>query len=286
MSTPPATGLLDTHARASGPDADAAVRGSLTAPTIHDTWESMYRTSANERFFELVFDEVTRLASRRGPSPTFLDAGCGIGAHASRLARRDFVVQAVDVSGVVVERARESLARQGLSERVDVRQADLLNLPFETNTFDNTLSWGVLMHVPDVARALGELARVTQRSGIVILNEINSASPEAHLLRLLFPRIAKSDVRITRTPAGFEHWAETESGPLMWRHADLDWLVREASDRGLVLRRRIPSQFTELYAEMPSRWIADAMHAVNRVWFTRVRAPGPAMANVLVFEKV
>lgn len=269
----------------SAPSADELVRGSLGKPAIHDTWESMYRTSANERFYELVFDELARLVPRPRAVTTFLDAGCGIGAHSSRLARRGFAVEAVDFSEVVVQRARTNIASQGLEGRITVRQADLLDLPFEAGNFDNTLCWGVLMHVVDVSSALSQLARVTRPGGAVVINEINARAPEARLLRALFRRIAKSDIRIRRTPAGFEHWATTPTGPLMWRHADIDWLVREGSRRGLVLRRRMPGQFSELYAEMPASWLADAVHAVNRIWFERVRAPGPAVANVLVFEK-
>src|ERR1039458_374646 len=267
------------------PIADQLVRGSLGKPAIHDKWESKYRTRTNERFYELVFDELARLVPRHRTTTTFLDAGCGIGAHSSRLARRGFIVEAVDFSDVVIERARANVASQGLKARISVHQADLLELPFEAETFDHALCWGVLMHVPDVSAALSQLARVTRPGGAIVINEINARAPEARLLRMLFPHMRNREIQIKRTPAGFEHWETTPTGPLMWRHADINWLVREASRSGLILRRRIPGQFSELYTKMPARWLADGVHAVNRIWFERVRMPGPAVANVLVFEK-
>jgi 2-polyprenyl-3-methyl-5-hydroxy-6-metoxy-1,4-benzoquinol methylase len=261
------------------------VLDTLRCAGIHDAWERRYRTPANERFYEQVFDELVRLIPRPGASTGFLDAGCGIGAHASRLARRGFAVEAVDVSDAILERARANLAAQGLFERVTVRQASLLALPYDSESFDGVLCWGVLMHVPNVRAAISELARVTRIGGTVVINEINASAPEPRLMRILFPRIARSGVRIERTDAGFEHWAMTAEGMIMWRHADIGWLVDEAGRNGLSLRRRLPGQFSELYAEMPVKRLADAVHALNGFWFARVRAPGPAAANVLLFEK-
>jgi 2-polyprenyl-3-methyl-5-hydroxy-6-metoxy-1,4-benzoquinol methylase len=267
------------------PGADQRVRESLGEPAIHDRWESQYRTLANERFYDLVFDELARLVPRDRAIPTFLDAGCGIGAHSIRLAHRGFRVQAVDFSDVVAERARANVSGEGLQERISVRQADLLELPFEAEAFDHALCWGVLMHIPDVSSALAELVRVTKPGGKIVINEINAQAAEARLKRAVFTRMGTREIHVRRTPAGFEHWEETASGPLMWRHADIDWLVREASRRGLRLERRMPGQFSELYANMPRQWLADVVQGVNRVWFERVRMPGLAVANVLVFHK-
>jgi SAM-dependent methyltransferase len=261
--------------------ADELVRGTLAEAAIHDGWERLYRTPANERFYELVFDELARLVPRDRGVTTFLDAGCGVGAHSLRLARRGFSVEAVDFSEIIVERARANVFSHGLEKRVRVRRGDLLELPFEEESFDHALSWGVLMHIPDVSSALAQLARVTRSGGKIVISEINAWALEARLQRAAFQR----KLQIKRTPAGFEHWAKTPSGPLMWRHADIDWMVHEGTRFGLSLERRLPGQFSELYVYMPARALSNAVQAVNRVWFARVRMPGPAVANVLVFHK-
>jgi len=258
---------------------------TLSSSGIHDAWERRYRTPANERFYEQVFDELMALIAPLGPDARFLDAGCGIGAHAARLARRGFSVDAIDASAQILERAAANLAAQGLSSRVTLRQGSLLDLPYPAGGFDGVLCWGVLMHVPDVSTAVSELARVTRAGGRLIVNEINSGAPEPRLMRALFPRVASSGVRIERTEAGFEHWAMTAEGPMMWRHADLGWLVAEARRNGLVPLRRIAGQLSESYAEMPAGSLAAAVHSVNSFWFRRIRRPRPAAANILVFEK-
>jgi hypothetical protein len=100
----------------------------------------------------------------------------------------------------------------------------------------------------------------------------------------LLPRFAKSTIRLRRTPAGFEHWTTTESGPLMWRHTDIPWLCREMARQGLRLEARRASQLSELYTRLPGP-LALPVHAANRIWFQSIRRPGPAVANVLVFRK-
>jgi ubiquinone/menaquinone biosynthesis C-methylase UbiE len=166
-----------------------------------------------------------------------------------------------------------------------VERADVLALPYEDGAFGGVLSWGVLMHVPDVRKALSELARVTASDGVIILNEVNAGAPEAHLLRALLPRFAKSRVTLRHRPEGVEHWTETTSGPLMWRHADIAWLVAQMAKLGFTLRVRRAAQLSELYTRPRPRFLAPAVHALNTAWFERVRMPAPALGNLLVFHR-
>jgi ubiquinone/menaquinone biosynthesis C-methylase UbiE len=266
------------------PDSQA-VRDSLSQPEIHRAWEDAYRTDGNERFYEMVFDELVRVLPPPIPGSELLDAGCGVGANSLRIARRGFTVRAVDFSDAVLEPARQNVRAHGLEDRIQVERADLLALPYDERAFTHVVCWGVLMHVPDIARAVAELARVTASGGAVAVNEINARAPEARLLRAVLPRVARSDIELKPTPAGIEHWTETPSGPLMWRHADLGWLVAEMASHGLSLRVRRAAQLSELYTRVRVPALASAIHALNTTWFRRVRWPGPALGNLLVFER-
>jgi 2-polyprenyl-3-methyl-5-hydroxy-6-metoxy-1,4-benzoquinol methylase len=262
-----------------------AVRDSLGRPEIHDQWESAYRSDRNERFYERVFDElVTFLPATIGDSEV-LDAGCGGGAHSLRLARRGFKVRAIDFSESVLGPAREKARAHGLEDRIRVQQADLLELPFEDGAFSGVLCWGVLMHVPDVRKALSELARVTAPDGVLILNEVNAAAPEARLLRAVLPRFAKTEITLRETPEGIEHWTQTASGPLMWRHANIPWFVAQVESLGFSLRLRRAAQLSELYTRPRPKFLQPAVHALNTAWFERVRRPSPALGNMLVFDR-
>lgn len=58
-----------------------------------------------------------------------IDIGCGTGRHSIELAKRGYSVTGVDLSGSMLERAREK-ARQN-DVKIDFLQVDARNLPFE-----------------------------------------------------------------------------------------------------------------------------------------------------------
>ena len=84
-----------------------------------------------------------------------------------------------------------------------------------------------------------------------------------------------------RTPAGLETVRDTPTGPLLIRHANIPWLIREFERHGLTLERRQPGQLTELYTRLP---FPRAVHALNRAW-ARYGSAGPAFGNVLTFRR-
>jgi ubiquinone/menaquinone biosynthesis C-methylase UbiE len=177
---------------------------------------------------------------------------------------------------------------------VRFEQGDLLNLPFGEHTFDFVLCWGVLMHIPEVERAISELARVVKPNGFLIVSEVNMWSIESTLRRALSSALGRSLIRRLRGreaaelrvgAAGAEYWYHTEAGPLFVRQARIPWLIAEFRSRGLVIVERTAGQFTELYTSVPTNLLKRIMHAFNRTWFTRVRWPQPATGNLLIFQK-
>ncbi|WP_135364558.1 class I SAM-dependent methyltransferase [Halosimplex halophilum] len=96
-----------------------------------------------------------------------LDAGCGDGYHAARLADRGADVLGVDASEAMVDRARE---RYG--DRVDFRRGDLaegLDYP-DDGGFDLILCQHVLSHVADLEPVAAEFARLLRPGGGVVLS--------------------------------------------------------------------------------------------------------------------
>ena len=256
---------------------------TLDQPGVHCQWEATYRTAENERFFEEAFDEVVRLFGAP-QGATCLDVGCGVGSHTVRLARRGFSVVAVDFSESALRAAEENVRRQGLGDRVRLQREDLMKLSFPDRSFDYVLCWGVLMHVPEVERAIDELARVVRRGGKLVLSEINASSLHSRLLQgLNFVRRRKPDLRVTA--AGMEYQILTDSGVLLVRHSHIGWLVEQFARRGLILRRHVAGQFTEAYARTSSPRLLRFIHGLNRAWFRAVKRPGAAFGNILVFER-
>jgi SAM-dependent methyltransferase len=106
-------------------------------------------------------DEVAgRLAL--APGAAVLDVACGHGNFTVELARRvgpDGLVVGLDISAAMLARAARRVARAGLANVLLVR-GDALALPCADAGFDAVNCSGGLHQMPDLERALAEMARV------------------------------------------------------------------------------------------------------------------------------
>jgi len=111
-----------------------------------------------------------------------LDVGCGVATTAIQVASRFGArVTAVDISASMLERARLSVVRAGVADRVTVEQGDILSLDFADDTFDVVIAEAVTMFVART-RAARELVRVCKPGGRVLATEFmwrQPPSPEA-----------------------------------------------------------------------------------------------------------
>jgi len=95
---------------------------------------------------EVMFAAIEEVSPRR-----VLEVGCGPGEAAERIALQlSAEVIALDTSPRMVELAQ--------ARRIDARIGDVQDLPFADGSFDCALAAWMLFHVPDVDRALSELA--------------------------------------------------------------------------------------------------------------------------------
>ena len=268
----------------SRPELSDQVKELMNQRDIHENWERTYRTTENEAFFELAYDDlVKRLGQREGSLA--LDIGCGICANSIRLARRGYIVSAADYSESIIESAKENVARNELENRITIERQDILALSFPSDQFDLVLCWGVLMHIPEAGRALAELARVTKPGGFLVFEEINQNAPGARLMDLLWGLLKRKKITIAKTPAGSEHSCIFEGKTLFWRHQNTRWLVDQLAGHSCELVERKPSMFSESYQYMPTRFLKSSVYAWNRFWLLHVKLPHPASHNIFIFRK-
>jgi SAM-dependent methyltransferase len=260
------------------------VERTLSVPAVHLAWETSYRHSLNERFYEMAFDHLLGLLRPR-PGATFLDAGCGTGYHSMRLARRGFNVLGMDFSESALAMARENLAAAGLEDRVALQRENLLNLSLADRQFDFILCWGVLMHVPEVERAIAELSRVLSAGGRLVLGESNSRAPEARVHRAIKRLVRRGRARPADTPAGVVTWTDSPAGAYLTRVADIPYFIGEFQQHGLRLRHHLANQLSEAYAQLPGLWLKQLVHALNTFYFLHIGDPRLALGNLLIFEK-
>jgi len=101
-----------------------------------------------------------------------LEVGCGIGVGPAHAARTHGCrVVGVDISEQMIDWSRRRVREEKVEDRVELRVADVLALPFESERFDATLCESVLAFVGDKKKAISELVRVTRPGGYVGLNE-------------------------------------------------------------------------------------------------------------------
>lgn len=124
------------------------------------------------------------------PPGRVLDVGCGPGVYLQKLKDSADQTVGVDLShGMVAEAQRIS---------PDVCVANAEQLPFRDSTFDTTLSIHMLYHVPDIARAVSELRRVTRPGGTVLV--VTNGADHQRSLRDTFDRIVQNLTGSTAEP--------------------------------------------------------------------------------------
>jgi SAM-dependent methyltransferase len=115
-------------------------------------------------------NELLEMA-RIEPGHRVLDAGCGIGTTAARIASdHGCEVVAVDIKDANCARARATVAEHGIGDRVAVRRGDIEQLEFEDESFDVVIVEAVTMFVHR-KRAASEVVRVCRRGGRVVDHE-------------------------------------------------------------------------------------------------------------------
>jgi SAM-dependent methyltransferase len=128
-----------------------------------------------DEYVRRIFDELQhkpldrqlldRFAARVRDVGPVCDIGCGPGHVARYLHERGVQVCGIDLSPVMVERAR------GLTPAVEFRQGDMLTLDAPDGTWAGIAAFYAIIHISrgDVTRALGELRRALRPGGLLLL---------------------------------------------------------------------------------------------------------------------
>lgn len=118
---------------------------------------------------------VRSLALNGRPDAEVLDLATGTGDLAIQIARRHPGVRVVGVDPAerMLAVARPKIERAGLYDRVRLFPGDAESIPFPDASFDGvTIAFGI-RNVPDRARGLREMRRVTRPGGRVAILELS-----------------------------------------------------------------------------------------------------------------
>ncbi|MBS0559170.1 MAG: methyltransferase domain-containing protein [Proteobacteria bacterium] len=207
------------------------------------------------------------------PGLRWADVGCGSGAFSELLLRRcaPAAIHGVDPSEGQIAHARAMLA----DKRATFETGDAMALPMADAAFDAAVMALVIFFVPEPAKGLAEMVRVTRPGGIVCAyawNLLDGGSPfdplrqeamamgqkvaqapsmeasGAEALTALWTAaglrdVATHPIEVRRTYADFDEWWDTTS---------------KAASFPRLLAKLSPAQIEELRARMRARLPADA----------------------------
>ncbi len=143
-----------------------------------DYWREVYHHQGLQGLiYRERMETAMRWASELGlpPGAGVLDAGCGAGLMATRLAARGWQVTGTDSSPEMVDLARRQAEASGLLSSVRMVLADAHRLPFPSGEFDLVVALGLLPWLHDPPRAVAEMVRVLRTGGWMILTADNRA---------------------------------------------------------------------------------------------------------------
>lgn len=125
---------------------------------ITDEFAQTWKNPAPETFYLL-----SRWKKQQKQS--FLDLGCGLGRHTILFAKNGFDVLAFDISETAIEHTSEWAKNENLN--IDIKQGDMLNIPFDNESIDCILCMNVISHTDTkgMYKIADELKRVLKSNG-------------------------------------------------------------------------------------------------------------------------
>ena len=116
------------------------------------------------------YDCILGAVEKSKPNTAILDVGCGKGRYLKNLLQDipDRVYYGVDISKNVMA---------GLEEiGIECQEGTLTDIPYDNDTFSVTYSCEALEHAIDIENSIKEMARVTNRDGLIIVIDKNKES--------------------------------------------------------------------------------------------------------------
>ena len=134
----------------------------------YDDFAGWYERDRHLPYHRMLDDLEVGLVERYGRGKDVLEVGCGTGLILDRVRGFARGAAGIDLSGGMLAKA----VHRGLA----VAQASATALPFADASVDVAYSFKVLAHIPPIAQALAEMARVVRPGGWVLAEFYNARS--------------------------------------------------------------------------------------------------------------
>lgn len=151
---------------------------SDTTLQLRQRMREFYETSETYKGLLDAHDEsylqhYMELVLRYAPTTSkILDLGCGTGISSRLLNQAGYDVVGTDISSLFLNEAKN-----WENEKLRYQVCDVMELPYEDDSFDVICSNELIEHLPDVETALNEMVRIVRKGGRIILSGPNLCSP-------------------------------------------------------------------------------------------------------------
>jgi ubiquinone/menaquinone biosynthesis C-methylase UbiE len=187
----------------------------LDVVDLYRVWAATYDEAS--RPVRAIEQPVVWSLLEEAPPGRALDAACGTGRHARRLAELGHDVVGIDLSPEMVERAR------ALVPSARFESGELAMLTLEDESVSLTVCGLALDHLPDLVPPMRELARVTTRGGRIVVSDVH-------------PVVTSAAWRTSTSPTG--RGASTRNS----RHLHSDYMAAFA-EAGLSVQRCLEPRY-------------------------------------------
>ena len=248
-----------------------------------DQWDDDYYHPIALKFYDsAITDMLAMMDAEKGA--TVLDAGCGPGVHSIRVAKGGHRVCAIDISTTMLGEARKRAALEGVSDKIEFHQKDLTRLDLPDASFRYVFSWGVIIHIPEAARALDELARIIEPGGKLALFITNKSALDHKIESFMRLIVGKPLTGLQRLPLGDGVWYGADDDKLwVWRF-ETEAVVCYLKARGFTLTHRRIGALSEIQRRV-SGVVRRQLLRLNDAAYRWNWPAHLATTQLLVFEK-
>jgi SAM-dependent methyltransferase len=140
-------------------------------------WEQIYSDGS---VYSRIYQERARRAVAclddlcLSSSARVLEIGCGPGVITTAIARKGFMVCAIDNVREMVERTKAMTRRAGVASQVFAQVGDIENVPFADATFEVVVLIGVSEWLVSLTEPLREISRLLKPGGHLIISADNN----------------------------------------------------------------------------------------------------------------
>jgi SAM-dependent methyltransferase len=247
------------------------------------SWDSDYYHPIAEKYYDQAISTMLRLMEVK-QGARVLDAGCGPGVHTIRVAKENHQVFAIDISKKMLEEANVRVKQSGMSHLVEFQEEDLTNLSFPDASFHYVFSWGVIIHIPEIEKALDQLARIVAPGGKLALYVSNQNALDHKIESVARFMLRKPLSGRQNLPLGKGVWYDMHGEKLWLWLFNITALTHYLEERGFQRKHHILGEFTEIQRRVKG-FPKTLLLRFNNLCYGMKVNPNLAYSNLLVFEK-